>query len=803
MATDYEITRPNVDAPPADVGKPDVQPAENDPYAGVGDVDKQYWISCLDDSERTEQLWRQRGREIIQIYRNESSAGKGKKQSDTTFNILYSNTEVMAPAVYQKPPKPMVRSRFTSVEKPPMPPPMMPGLMGPPGPPGMAPGGMPGLGGMLPGGMPGGPPAPPEMPPIGGPPAMPAPPMPPNGASAVPPTPPPPLGAQPPPMPPASPMPPIPGPPPGMPLGAAPPPSFAPLAPPPPNVPSMPPMGQLPAGPSKPLQSDIETAASVMQKTLEIVVDDENSSEAVKMAIKDVLLPGRGVARVRWKPQMEKQPAPSQPGDDPAAEPVMQDVKVWEEVCDEYVYWEDFLCDPTRSAADQDWMAFRHLFTQKQLDEEFADSPQYKVLKTANRMADILRWTDESAAKSPVGGGAALKSARNLGDHVKKCMIWEIWSRNTREVIWFCRDAGGIVFRVDPDTYQLKGFYPCPMALLAVTTTDSRIPRPYYDLYAKLAGDLDETSARISQLTKKIKARGAYNSASTDIADILKADDGKMLPVDGVDMLNGGLQNHIWMLPIEIYMQCLQQLYMARDQIKQAIYEIMGISDIMRGATRATETATAQRIKGSMGMSRLEDQKQAAANFVRDLLRLKAELICQNFDAETLAQMTGEDVTPSVMAILRSDFSRTCLIDIESDSTVVPDLQAEQQGIAMVMQAVQMVMQGVQGMLMTQMMPPDKVIAIGLELLKMALHPVPYSRGVVELINDFQKQIAAMPPMPFPPPAPPPMMGHNGGPPMDKPGVPGVGPPPGRPNIPPTGVSHPNGGPPPAPQMHI
>jgi len=188
---------------------------------------------------------------------------------------------------------------------------------------------------------------------------------------------------------------------------------------------------------------------------------------------------------------------------------------------------------------------------------------------------------------------------------------------------------------------------------------------------------------------------------------------------------------------------------------------------------------------------------------VRDLLRLKAELICQNFDAETLAQMTGEDVTPSVMAILRSDFSRTCLVDIESDSTVVPDLQAEQQGIAMVMQAVQMVMQGVQGMLMTQIMPPDKVIQLGLELLKMALHPVPYSRGVTQLIADFQKQMQAMPPMPFPPPQPTAQPPGQGGAPPDKPGVPGVGPPPGRPNIPASGVSRPNGGPPPAPQLNI
>ena len=54
------------------------------------------------------------------------------------------------------------------------------------------------------------------------------------------------------------------------------------------------------------------------------------------------------------------------------------------------------------------------------------------------------------------------------------------------------REVSGLTLRVDPDILQLKGFYPVPQPLLAVTTTDTRIPRPFYDLYAKLADDLDE-----------------------------------------------------------------------------------------------------------------------------------------------------------------------------------------------------------------------------------------------------------------------------------------------------------------------
>jgi hypothetical protein len=395
-----------------------------------------------------------------------------------------------------------------------------------------------------------------------------------------------------------------------------------------------------------------------------------------------------------------------------------------------------------------------------------------------------------------------MKSSRNLGDQIKKCMVWELWDRTTKTIIWFIREAAGVVLRVDPDSYQLDGFYPIPVPMLAIRTTDTRIPRPYYDLYSKLAADLDEISARISNVTKMIKIRGAYNSASNEIADILTAGDGKMVPVDGVDMINGGLANHIWLVPVDQWMAALDKLFLAKEQLKQSIYEIMGISDIMRGATRASETATAQRIKGNMGMSRLEDFKQTSGNFVRDLLRLKAELIARNFDAETLELMTGEKVEPEVMAVLRSDFMRSCAIDIETDSTIQPDLQAEQEGMAQTMQAIQGVMMGTQQMLMTGILPPPMVMNLSLEMLKMFLHPIRYSRGVTEMINDFQEilkqQIAMQAMMPSPPPPPlgaaPPGMGTPPGPSKGANG-PGAGPLPGAP---PRG-GPPGQGPPPGP----
>ena len=542
------------------------------------DVDTSFWEKALADAERAERDWRTRGREIVQIYRGDIPISRPKAggrtgraytysgpQNSSTFNILYANTEVMLPAAYSKPPDPVVRSRFVKKSAaPPMPPPppMIPGMMpppglGPPGPPGVPPPGappvpMPPQGAGAPPVPPGG--VPPQMPPPSGPPPQ----MSPGAAGASPPIgappPQPALGGAPPP-----PQPPLPpgvvdpnAPPPGSPGGPPGPPTMAPPTQPvgPQTVPQPAPMP-----PGMPSQQDIETAAAVMEKALEIVVADEASHEAVKAAVRDMLLPGRGICRVRWKPVLKQipveDPVMGGPLTNPATgEPQMKDAKIWETVDDEYVFWEDILLDPVRQHGDVEWIAFRHLFAEKALTEEFGDSDKLKEYKDAGKLSELLKWTEESAAKSPVAGGSPPKTASRLDAVVRKAMVWEIWNRSTREILWIIREGGGCALRVEPDVLGLEGFYPIPKPICAVVTTDTMIPKAFYDLYAHLAADLDDTSRRISDLTAKIKVRGGYNAANKDIASLLTADDGKLLPVDGVDLMSGGLQNHIWLVPI-------------------------------------------------------------------------------------------------------------------------------------------------------------------------------------------------------------------------------------------------------------
>src|SRR5262245_56756534 len=122
LSRDPNEPTPVAPAPAADIGKPENIPpygAEQPPAEpNYGeDIDLGYWLQCMDDAERAERDWRKRGREVVEVYRGEKAAAGGKTKDPargTTFNILFANTEVMLGVVYQKPPQPVVRSRFVS-----------------------------------------------------------------------------------------------------------------------------------------------------------------------------------------------------------------------------------------------------------------------------------------------------------------------------------------------------------------------------------------------------------------------------------------------------------------------------------------------------------------------------------------------------------------------------------------------------------------------------------------------------------------------------------------------------------------
>ena len=65
-----------------------------------------YWLMEIGLAEKEEKNWRDEGDRIVKRYRDE------KDHSDRRFNILWSNTETLKPALYARTAKPDVRRRY-------------------------------------------------------------------------------------------------------------------------------------------------------------------------------------------------------------------------------------------------------------------------------------------------------------------------------------------------------------------------------------------------------------------------------------------------------------------------------------------------------------------------------------------------------------------------------------------------------------------------------------------------------------------------------------------------------------------
>jgi len=104
----------------------------------------------------------------------------------------------------------------------------------------------------------------------------------------------------------------------------------------------------------------------------------------------------------------------------------------------------------------------------------------------------------------------------------------------------------------------------------------------------------------------------------------------------------------IW-LPIDMIATTITALVAIRKQVIEDIYQITGLSDIMRGASDARETLGAQQLKSQFGSSRIRDKQYELIRIARDLVRITAEIITEKFDPVTIIEMSQTQLPTSKM----------------------------------------------------------------------------------------------------------------------------------------------------------
>jgi hypothetical protein len=395
--------------------------------------------------------------------------------------------------------------------------------------------------------------------------------------------------------------------------------------------------------------------AIALERALLYGLDVYDSETPIRAALEDYLLPGRGVVWVVYEPIIIKEKTKIEiRGEDVEILEEEEVERLGDQRCRfEYVHWQDYRESPSRRPEDAMWRARRHLFTREELVGRGFDHAEEVPLNWMPEREDIS----------------------DIDELYNRAEVWEIWDKVKRRRL-FVATGYKDVLADDDDPYTLENFFPCPTPLIAVRTNNTSIPVPEFTLYQDQADELDRVTTRITFLIEGLKRRGVYDSSIPELAHLANATDNEFVPSDNFSNLaqKGGLAGAFQTEDISGITQVLAGLYNQRNQVLQAIYEITGISDILRGGgTKASESATAQQLKAQYGSMRLRLRQEDISKYIRDLFRIKAELIAENYEPEILERMTGVEITDEMVEIMRNDKLRSYQIDVETDSTVFAD----------------------------------------------------------------------------------------------------------------------------------
>jgi F0F1-type ATP synthase membrane subunit b/b' len=428
-------------------------------------------------------------------------------------------------------------------------------------------------------------------------------------------------------------------------------------------------------------------ASELIERALDYEIEHYPDFRAtMRYAVEDRFLGGRGSAWVRYEPHVRTLDIPEdglqvtediddEPAREGAENPENQDYTAGETEPQEEIEYE---CAPTDYVH---WKDFGH-----------------SVARTWEEVTCVWRWVymtrealterfgEKMSKKIPLDSGPeTLKSYGQSNKERTRAKVCELWDKETGKVYWFTKNYNELIDERD-DPLELEGFFPCSKPLYSTTTSDTLIPVPDFVLYQDQANELDILSDRIDGLVKALRIRGVYDASQPALQRLLtEGDNNTLIPVDKWMQFSekGGLKGAIDILPIDELANALLNCYRARTEIKAQIYEITGISDIIRGASAASETATAQQIKGQYAGLRLRSMQEEVALFASELIRLKAQVMCNKFQPQTImlyaaaGQMSQPDqqMIPQAMQLMQDKPLRNFRIEVDADSLVQIDEQ--------------------------------------------------------------------------------------------------------------------------------
>lgn len=422
-------------------------------------------------------------------------------------------------------------------------------------------------------------------------------------------------------------------------------------------------------------------ASMILQRALMNTIEMSNFDEAIEQARDDRLFGGRATVWERYEAKFGDTIKDASEQDALAEDGTpLRDVS-YECSHTEYVAYNDFSHSVAKKW-EQVWWVSR------------------KVPMTKQMVKDLLG--DKVAGLLKYGGSLDNNKGDETGKGTPVSYVEEIWDKDDKKIRYLSKEYNKGLLAVKEYPYDLQGGFPCPRPCYGITTNETLVPVPDYVMYQDQALDLDILTGRISMLTEACKAAGIVDSDLGITAQkLFQGDDLQITQVKDLAAKyqkggSAGLAAFMQFTPIEAFANVIGLLQQQKEARLQDIYQITGIGDILRGFSDPSSTATAEQIKSNYANLRLKKMQRSFQTFVRGALRLKAEIICEQFSTETILDMANvEEMRPANMPLpqpdpmtgemmpdmwrqaleqavqlLRDDKQRTFRIDIETDSTI-------------------------------------------------------------------------------------------------------------------------------------
>ena len=394
-------------------------------------------------------------------------------------------------------------------------------------------------------------------------------------------------------------------------------------------------------------------ACRILEKALTWSLEQQDFDGVIKYVRNDFLLSGLGLAYEKYEPTFKKIERLSMTPN--GVEIAQAEVLDTEAVKTVYIDPENFIADSEKVGIWEDcsWFASKIHMTRREVVEQFGEDVE-----------EYLITDEEKEGK-------------------KSCVVYEIWDKASKKVMYLTKDCKVRFLKVIDDVFGVDGFFTMPKPIFSTQTNDDLVPVPDYSQIKEQLAELDGITSRMQLTMKALKVSGCYDNSFPELNNILNKDV-TLVSVSDFDKLkqSGGIKNIIDFMPIDQYIQALTSLAERRQDLIAQIYEITGVSDIMRGNSDPSETATAVTKKTNFGTLRNQDRQNDMQRFITDLFKIKAEIICERFSPETLAQFAEENTDPNLIGqaieLLKTDKLRGMTLGIETDTSFEQDGDGQQ-----------------------------------------------------------------------------------------------------------------------------